>query len=191
MQARHFKQPWFTLATLLIIGGLTFSFYISIKNSLQVDNIAIEIYKVYGFFVIGLASILTIWTIIKNKRFKFYFFAGLLFIMNIWIFFSGLNNIQDLPYQQRFVFKNDTSHSLTDLKVIGDTVISVGSLEPSQKVKVTYKNYLENTSIEMTCNFRQRNDTIILVAGRTNSIGYLNYVSIKAQNNKLKVDITQ
>jgi hypothetical protein len=102
-----------------------------------------------------------------------------------------LDKIQDLPNQQRFVLKNDTPYPLKDLKVFGDTTIELGTLQPNQEVKATYRNYVENSSIDMTCGFRQQKDTVNLVAGLTNNIGYLNIVSIKVQNEKLKVDIAQ
>ena len=80
---------------------------------------------------------------------------------------------------------------MTNVKIIGDTVIQLGTLQPNQKAEATYKNYVENSSIDMTCNFGLRKDTVNLIAGLTNSIGYLNTVSIKVQNEKLKVDISQ
>lgn len=191
MQARQFNQPWFTLLTHAFIAWLTFHFFRNIQQSVQVDTGSIFNYQLYGFFAIGLLIILSVWTFKKRKPINQNILSGLFLVVNIFIFFFGLDKTQDLPSQQRFVLKNDTSYSLQNLKVIGDTVINIGTLEPNQEVKVTYKNYVENTSIDMACNFGQRIDTITLITGLTNSIGYLNSVSIKVQNNKLKADITR
>jgi hypothetical protein len=96
-----------------------------------------------------------------------------------------------LPYQQRFILRNGTSYPLTDLEIIGDTVIRVGTLQPDQKTKVIYRNYMENSSIDMVCSYRQTKDTLNLAAGLTNSVGYVNKISIKFHDNKLKAVITK
>jgi hypothetical protein len=191
MQERQFNQPWFTLLTQAFIAGATFVFFGNIQQRAMVDTSAIFIYQFYGFFAIGLLLILTVWSFIERKKISQNVLNGLFLVVNIFLFFFGLDKIQDLPYQQRFVLKNDTSYPLTEIQILGDTTIELGTLQPNQKAKATYNNYIENSSIDMTCYFGQKRDTVTLVAGLTNSIGYLNVVSITIENQKLKVDKSQ
>jgi flagellar biosynthesis protein FliQ len=190
MQARQFKQLWFTLLTHAFIAWLTISFFRSIQQSNPVDNTTVYVYEIYGFIAIALLTVATGWIIIKMKKFAQNILSGLFLILNISVYFFGLTKVEDLPYEQRFVLKNNTAYPLTDLKIIGDTVIQVGTLQPNQQAKVTYSNYIENSSIDLACNYGQAKATLNLVAGLTNSIGYLHEVSIKVVNDKLNVDIT-
>lgn len=191
MKAKLLRQPWLTLLTHAFFALVTIAFYHSIQESNSVDHATVDIYEIYGFFVIGLLFILTMWAAVSRKKVVRYMLCGLFLIANVWLYFFGLDKIKNLPYQQRFVLKNDTPYTLTDLKIIGDTVIELGTLQPNQKTKATYENYVENSSIDMTCMFGQQKDTVNLVAGLTNSIGYFNIVSIKVQSDKLKADISQ
>ena len=191
MKGKLLRQPWLTLLTQAFFAWVTIAFYRIIQKSNPVEHTTVDIYEIYGFFVIALLLILTIWAAVHRKKVVQFMLCGLFLIANIWLYFFGLDKIQDLPYQQRFVLKNDTPYSLTNIKIIGDTVIELGTLQPNQKTKATYKNYIENSSIDMSCIFGNQKDTVNLVAGLTNSIGYLNNVSIRIQNDKLKVDISQ
>jgi hypothetical protein len=190
METRILRQPWLTLLTHAFFAWVTISFYRSIQQSNQVDHAAVDVYKVYGFFAIALLVIISAWTAIKRKLLAQYFLSGLFLVVNVWLYFIGLNKVQDLPYQQRFILKNDTPYPLTGLTIFGDTTIQIGTLQPNQITTVTYSKYLENSSIDMACNFAQTKDTLSLVSGLTNSIGYMNKVSIKVKD-KLKADITK
>jgi hypothetical protein len=191
MQERQLNQPWFTLLTQVFIACVTFIFFRNIQQRTMVDTSHIFIYQFYGFFAIGLLVVLTVWAIIKRKKISKTVLNGLFLVLNIFLFFFGLDKIQELPYQQRFILKNHTGYPLTELQIFGDTTIEVGTLQPNQKAKAIYNNYIENSSIDMTCYFGQTKDTVNLVAGLTNSIGYLNVVSITVENRKLKVDKSQ
>jgi hypothetical protein len=191
MQERQLNQPWFTLLTQAFIAGVTFIFFRNIQQGTMVDTSDIFIYKFYGFFAIGLLAILTVWAVIERKKISQRVSSGLFLGLNIFLFFFCLNKIEELPYQQRFILRNDSAYPLTGLQIFGDTTIEVGTLQPNQKAKTTYKNYIENSSIDLTCYIGQTKDTVNLVAGLTNSIGYLNIISIKVENRKLKVDKSQ
>lgn len=191
MQERLLRQPWLTILTHAFFAWVTITFYRSIQQSNEVDHATIDVYKVYGFFVVALLLVLTAWTVIKRRIFVQYILCGLFLAVNIWLYFTGLGKVEDLPYQQRFLLKNETPYPLTDIAIFGDTTIQIGTLHPNQITKVTYSNYTENSSIDMACNFAQSKDTLNLVAGLTNSIGYVNKVSIKLQDKKLKADITK
>jgi hypothetical protein len=191
MQERQLNQPWFTLVTQALIAAVTFIFFRNIEQRKMVDTSDIFIYQFYGVFAIGLLVVLTAWAIIERKKISQTILSGLFLVLNIFLFFFGLNKIEELPYQQRFILKNDSAYPLTGLKIFGDTTIEIGTLQPNQKAKATYNNYIENSSIELTCYIGQTKDTVNLVAGLTNSIGYLNVVSITIENLKLKVDKSQ
>ena len=150
----------------------------------------VDAYEMYGFLAIAFLTLATGWPIIKRKMAPRYILFVVFLILNVSLYFFGLSKIQELPYQQRFVLKNNSAYALADLKIIGDTVIEVGTLQPRQQTKVTYRNYVESSSIDMTCNYGQAKDTLHLVSGLSNSVSYLHYVSIKVLGDKLKVDIT-
>ena len=191
MQEKQLNQLCFTIPIQAFVPGVTFIFFRNIQQRTMVDTSDIFIYKFYGFFAIGLLVILTVWAIIGRKKISQTVLSGLFLVLNIFLFFFGLDKIKELPYQQRFILKNDTGYPLTELQIFGDTTIEVGTLQPNQKAKAIYNNYIENSSIDMTCYFEQTKDTVNLVAGLTNSIGYLNVVSITVENRKLKVNKSQ
>ena len=191
MQVRQIKQPWFILLTHAFVAWITIRFYQGILLSNQVDHDTIDLYELYGFFVVILLLVLSIWTVIRRKKIAQWFLGGSFFILNVGLFFFGLNKIHDLPYQQRFVLRNDTPYSLNNLKIVGDTIIDIGTVQPKQKVKAIYSNFFENSSIDLTCDLAHTKDTVNLTRGLTNSVGKMYEVSIKVKNNKLKIDITQ
>jgi glucan phosphoethanolaminetransferase (alkaline phosphatase superfamily) len=144
MQAKLLRQPWLTFLTHAFFAWVTITFYHSIQESNEVDHATVDVYKVYGFIAIAMLIILSAWTAIKRKLLLRYILCGLFLVVNVWLYFTGLNKVENLPYQQRFVLKNDTPYLLTELTIFGDTTLNVGTLQPNQIAQVTYNNYVEN-----------------------------------------------
>ncbi|MBS1736414.1 MAG: hypothetical protein JSS98_07360, partial [Bacteroidetes bacterium] len=132
MQGRLLRQPWLTLLTHAFFAWVTIAFYRSIQQSNEVDHATIDVYKVYGFFAVALLLVLTAWTAIKRRIFVQYILCGLFLAVNSWLYFTGVAKVKDLPYQQRFLLKNETPYPLTDIAIFGDTTIQVGTLQPNQ-----------------------------------------------------------
>lgn len=96
-----------------------------------------------------------------------------------------------MPYQQRFLLKNETGFTLTDVKLISDRTENVNTISPNETQKAVYKFYAENGSIDLACSFNGKRDTVTLISGLTNSIGYLFDVKIKLKDDKIKVEVTE
>ena len=174
----------------IVFIGLIYLFYKEQLKNKQADTFDNFVFRVFAGGLILVSLTLAIWTIVKRKKIKFWLGTVLLFVLTIATFRICYKAVYSLPYGQRFLIQNKTGVTLTNVKLISDTIISVRDIKPNETVKAEYKNYLENTSIDLAVESLGYKDTVNLVSGLTNSIGYLFEVKVKFENNKYKAEIT-
>ena len=94
-----------------------------------------------------------------------------------------------MPYQFRFTLNNRTGTDLKDLRIVGNKELVLGDLKSEKTLKVAFKDYVENSSIDLICQLSDNNiDTLNLASGMTNSCGYHYNVDLKIENGHLTKD---
>jgi len=185
------QQPYITYIVQTVFIGLIYWFHKSILDSKQVDNISNEIFGFVALSFLIISFILTVWTIFKRKRLSIWLGTVIIFSISIWTYRFCSDQIRLMPYQQRFLLKNETGFPLTDVKLISDRIENVNTILPNETQKAIYKFYAENSSIDLACSFNGKRDTVTLISGLTNSIGYLFDVKIKLKEDKIKVEVIE
>jgi hypothetical protein len=184
------RHPIITYITQVIFIGLIYLFYREQLNNKQADTFDNFVFRAFAGCLILVSLTLTVWTIFRRKKIKFWFGTTLLLALTIMTFRICYKAVYSLPYGQRFLIQNKSGLTLTNVKLISDTIISVADIKPNETVKAEYKNYLENTSIDLAVESLGYKDTVNLVSGLTNSVGYLFDVKVKFENNRYKVEVT-
>ena len=185
------QQPYITYIVQTVFIGLIYWFHTSILNSKQVDNISNEIFGFVALSFLIISFILTVWTILRRKRITIWVGTVIVFAISIWTYRFCSDKIRLIPYHQRFLLKNETGFTLTDVKLISDRIENVNTILPSETQKAVYKFYAENSSVDLACSFNGKRDTVTLISGLTNSISYLFDVKIKLNDDKIKVEVTE
>ncbi len=94
-----------------------------------------------------------------------------------------------MPYQFRFTLNNKTGIDLKDLKIVGNKELVLGDLKSENTLKVAFKDYVENSNIDLICQLSDNNiDTLNLASGMTNSYGYHYNVDLRIESGHLIKD---
>ncbi len=180
------KHPWLTITIGLVVLAITIAYYTSIISDHVIYFTTVDIFSMYGWTVIIVGSVLTVWTYFKLKTFsKMWLLLFVLFSNIVTIFY--LNSLlKPLPTQFRFSLTNKTKLDLTELHVSGDKALRLEDLKTNATLDFTISDYGENSDIDLICKLGNKTfDTLNLASGMTNSCGYYYDIDITLKDGQL------
>lgn len=187
-QTNH-KYPWLTITVGLIGLVITIAYYNSIINDHVIYYTTVDIFAMYGWTVIIVGSILSVWAYFKLRTFSKLWLLIFVLFCNIATLIYFYSLLKPLPSQFRFSLTNKTNHDLTELHVSGDKVLSLDDLKQSATLDFIVSEYSENSEIDLICMLDNKTtDTLNLASGVTNSCGYYYDLDITLKDGRLNIE---